>query len=199
MPGWSQPLASRLTEEVRARHPRIRLKVHEAYSGQVEAWLAAGQVQVALFNRYRGGAVRGAERVAESPMMLVGPRGHPVLRGREVALRALQGLPLCGPVQPNGMTSMLLAQAARLGLALDFVVEGNSARLLREQVARCGLFALFPAPFVEREMSGPPFAAARLVRPGLRQATWLAVGSRRPATLAVRTVAGLMRRRLRAA
>ena len=42
-------------------------------------------------------------------------------------------------------------------------------------------------------MSGPAFASARITKPGLEQMTWLAVGTQRPATLAARTVARLVR------
>ena len=37
------------------------------------------------------------------------------------------------------------------------------------------------------------FAAALIIKPALEQVTWLAVGTHRPATLAVREVAGLVR------
>jgi LysR family nitrogen assimilation transcriptional regulator len=194
VPGWAQPLVTTLTNDLVARYPRIRLRVHEGYSGQIEAWLASGQIQVAVFNRYRGGTVRGAERVARSPMMLVGPKGHPALRGREIAFRELGAVALCGPLRPNGMTTVMLEVASRLGISLNFVLEGSSSGILRHAVEQCGLCTVFPRPFVEREMAGSRFSAVRIVKPSLEQMTWLAVGSHRPATIAVRTVAGLTRR-----
>lgn len=193
VPGWAQPLISALTTRVLADYPRIRLRVHEAYSGQVEAWVANGRVEVAVFNRYRRGAVRGAELVSRAEMVLVGPKGHRVLRQREVPFRALDGVALCGPVQPNAMTSVMAELAQRQDVTLDFVLEGSSSAILREAVARCGLCAVFPRPFVEREMAGPAFASARITKPALEQMTWLAVGTQRPATLAARTVARLVR------
>lgn len=193
VPGWAQPLISALTTRVLADFPRIRLRVHEAYSGQVEAWVANGRVEVAVFNRYRRGAVRGAELVSRTEMVLVGPKGHRALRQRELPFRALDGVALCGPVQPNAMTSVMSELAQRQGVTLDFVLEGSSSAILREAVERCGLCTVLPRPFVEREMSGPAFASARITKPGLEQMTWLAVGTQRPATLAARTVARLVR------
>jgi DNA-binding transcriptional LysR family regulator len=193
VPGWAQPLVSRLAARVLADYPRIRLRVHEAYSGQIEAWVAHGRVEVALFNRYRRGTVRGAELVSRCDMMLVGPKGHPALQRREIAFRALGDIPLCGPVQPNGLTSVMGELAQRHNMALNFVLEGSSSAILREAVVGCGLCTVFPRPFVEREMEEPSLAAARIVRPGLEQMTWLALGTQRPATLAARTVARLVR------
>ena len=192
VPGWAQPLVSTLVERLMRDYPRIRLRAHEAYSGQIEDWLTSGRVEVALFNRYRRGAVRGAEAVLRTDMMLVGPKGHPALKQKKVPFRALAGVALAGPLRPNALTSMMNEVAARQGIALDTVLEGSSAALLREAVARCGLCTVFPRTFVEREMAAG-FASARIVKPAIEQTTWLAVGTQRPASLAARTVARLVR------
>ncbi|WP_339939598.1 LysR family transcriptional regulator [Undibacterium luofuense] len=189
---------SGLVARLLADFPRIRLRVHEAYSGQVEDWVGNGRIEVALFNRYRRGAVRGAEIVARTDMVLVGPKGHPLLRTREVPFRALGGVAMCGPLKPNGLTTVMAEQAARLGIELNMVLEGSSSLVLREAVARCGLVTVLPRPFVERELSPSVFGWARVVKPSVEQITWLAVGTQRPATLAARTVARLVRQILSA-
>jgi LysR family nitrogen assimilation transcriptional regulator len=191
VPGWAQPLVTTLVQRLLADYPRVRLRVHEAYSGQVEGWIANGHIEVAVFNRYRRGTVRGAEVVSRTDMMLVGPRGHPVLKQKEVPFRALDGVALCGPVRPNALTTVMAELAARHGVELNIVLEGSSSAILREAVARCGLCTIFPRPYVERQMAD--FGAARILKPVLEQTTWLAVGTQRPATLAARTVARLVR------
>lgn len=193
VPGWAQPLVSELVSKLLADYPRIRLRVHEGYSGQVEEWVANGRVEVAVFNRYRPGAVRGAQVVARTDMMLVGPKGHAVFKHKDVPFRALGGLPICGPLRPNGLTTVMAELATRHGVAINTVLEGSGASILREAVARAGLFTIFPRPFVERELKGGAYGRARLVKPSIQQITWLAVGTQRPATLAVRTVARLAR------
>jgi LysR family nitrogen assimilation transcriptional regulator len=191
VPGWAQPLVTTLVQRLMADYPRVRLRVHEAYSGQVEGWVANGQIEVAVFNRYRRGTVRGAEPVARADMMLVGPAGHPLLTHKEVPFRALDGVALCGPVRPNALTTLMAELASRYGITLNTVLEGSSSAILREAVAQCGLCTIFPRPFVERQLGA--LAAARIVKPALEQTTWLAVGTQRPATLAARTVARLVR------
>ena len=193
VPGWAQPLIATLVGRLLAEYPRIRLRAHEAYSGQVEEWLATGRTEVAVFNRYRRGTVRGAEVVLRSDMMLVGPRGHPALRQKEVPFRALAGIALAGPVQPNALTSMMAEIAARQGIVLETVLEGSSSAILREAVARSGLCTVFPRRFVERELPAASYSWARIVKPAIEQVTWLAVGTQRPASLAARTVTRLVR------
>ena len=126
VPGWAQPLITTLVQQLMADYPRIRLRVHEAYSGQVEEWIATGRIEVAVFNRYRRGAVRGAEAVSRTDMVLVGPKGHPLLRHKEVPFRALHGVPMCGPVRPNALTSAMAELATRQGIELNTVLEGSS-------------------------------------------------------------------------
>ena len=193
VPGWAQPLITSLVQQLMADFPRIRLRVHEAYSGQVEEWIATGRIEVAVFNRYRRGAVRGAESVSRTDMVLVGPKGHPLLRHKEVPFRALHGVPMCGPVRPNALTSAMAELATRQGIELNTVLEGSSSSILREAIAACGLCTVFPRPFVERQMTAPTYAWARIVKPVFEQTTWLAVGTQRPASLAGRTVARLVR------
>ena len=136
----AQPLVSVLVSKLLADYPRIRLRVHEAYSGQVEDWVANGRVEVAVFNRYRRGAVRGAQVVARTDMMLVGPKGHAVFKHKDVPFRLLGELPICGPIRPNGLTTVMAELAARHGVAINTVLEGSGASILREAVARSGLF-----------------------------------------------------------
>jgi DNA-binding transcriptional LysR family regulator len=167
--------------------------VHEGYSGQVEDWVGNGRVEVAVFNRYRRGSVRGAQVVARTDMMLVGPAGHAVFKNRDVPFRALADLPICGPLRPNGLTTVMAELAARHGVTINTVLEGSGASILRGAVARAGLFTVFPRPFVERELEDGIFGRARMVKPSIQLITWLAVGTQRPATLAVRTVARLAR------
>jgi hypothetical protein len=61
-----------------------------------------------------------------------------------------------------------------------------------DAVARSGLCGVFANHHLERQKSGQ-FSASRIVKPAIGQTTWLAVGTRRPATVAVRAVARLVR------
>ena len=48
-------------------------------------------------------------------MMLLDPKGHPLLKQTEVPFRVLDGVAPCGPVRPNALTTTLAAHTvARL-------------------------------------------------------------------------------------
>ena len=192
------PVASRgivvpLVAAVREKHPRVRLRVLEGYSGQVEEWLADGRVDIGVFNRYRRGRVRGAEPIRRADVHLVARRGHPALRTREVALRALAGIALAMPVRPNSLTDLVTGLAATQHFALDIAFEAGSSALIREAIVSTGLATLSPREVFAEGLEAGALGSARLVRPAIRQVTWLAVGSARPPTVAVREVARLAR------
>jgi LysR family transcriptional regulator, nitrogen assimilation regulatory protein len=53
VPVAARGLVAALSARLRRDFPGIRLRALEGYSGQVEEWLAAGRVDIAIFNRYR--------------------------------------------------------------------------------------------------------------------------------------------------
>jgi LysR family nitrogen assimilation transcriptional regulator len=193
VPAITHPLVSRLSARLRRDYPLIRLRVYEAYSGQIEDWLASGRVEVGLFHRFRTSKVRGAEKVLHSELMLVSPRGHPATRQEQVPFRTLDALPLAVPVRPTALVTMLADLAARQRIHLNIVLEGSTATIIMEAVARSGLCAVFARHYVERQMKSGEFSASRIVKPAIMQTTWLAIGTQRSATVATRVVARLVR------
>ncbi len=199
VPVAARGLVAALAGRLRREFPGIRLRALEGYSGQVEEWLAAGRVDIAIFNRYRRGKVRDAEPLMRADMYLVGPRAHPALRRPEIALRAIAGVPLAMPVSPNSLASMLAGLAASQHFELDVVLEGGSTPLIAEAISASGLCTLSPRQPFARELAAGEFAAARLVRPAVLQTTWLALSSARPLSAAARVVARAIRERAREA
>lgn len=189
VPVAARGLVAALAGRLRQGAPGIRLRALEGYSGQVEEWLAAGRVDIAIFNRYRRGRVRDAEPLMQADVYLVGPRGHAALRQPEIALRALAAVPLVMPVSPNSLVSLLAGLAAAQHFELEVVMEAGSTPLIAEAIASSELCTISPRPPFARELAAGEFAAARLVRPAIRQTTWLALGSARPLSEAARVAA----------
>jgi LysR family nitrogen assimilation transcriptional regulator len=193
VPAAARGLVAALAGRLRSAYPGIRLRALEAYSGQVEEWLAAGRVDIAIFNRYRRGRVRDAEPLRRAEMHLVAKRGHPATQRAEIPLRALTGVPLAMPVRPNSLTNLLAGLAASQHFELDIVLEAGSTPLIQEAIAASGLATLSPRNVYARELASGEFASARLVRPAVMQTTWLALSSARPLSAAARVVARAIR------
>ena len=157
----------------------IRLRALEGYSGQVEEWLAAGRVEIAIYNRYRRGRVANAEVLARSEVELITRRDHPMARRREIAVRALGEIPLALPVRPNSLTSVLAGLAAAQQFELDIRFEAGSTPLIRDVMLASDLATISP-----REATGTtpsvtsPCGSARSPRAASAQASASATSAR---------------------
>ena len=193
VPSMSRPLVSRLCAQLRQEHPRIRLKAVKAYSGDVERMLANGHLQIGIFNRYGNGRVPGADLLLRSELALVVPRGRFLLPSGSVALRALADLPLALPVRPNALVARISDLAARQGFTLDIAFKGGNGTMVQDAVAHAALCNLVPMHLAERDYGDGAFDVRRIVKPAIRQQTWLAVSSQSPPSAATRIALKILR------
>jgi LysR family nitrogen assimilation transcriptional regulator len=182
VPAASRALAAPLVGQLRDGYPGIRLRASEAFSGQVEEWLAGGRVDIAIYNRYRGGRVANAQSLMHADMHLVTRSDHPVARSREIAFRALAEVALALPVRPNSLTGLLFAFATSQRFNLD----------IREAILASDLATISPPHVFAREIASGELNAVRIVRPGITQTTWMSLSTHRPLSAAARIVAQLV-------
>ncbi len=193
VPVAARGLIAAIAAELRNTFAGIRLRALEGYSGQVEEWLAAGRVEIAIYNRYRRGRVANAEALARSEVRLITRRDHPMARRRELAVRSLAEIPLALPVRPNSLTSVLTGLAASQHFALDMRFEGGSTPLIKEVMLASDLATISPAHVFAREIAAGELAAIPIVRPRILQTTWMSLSSHHPPSDAAQIVARLIR------
>jgi LysR family nitrogen assimilation transcriptional regulator len=187
-----RPLPSRLSLKLRQDYPRIRLRLHEAFSGQIEEALATGRVEIGVFNRYGKGRVRDGTLLFRTDMVLVSARDRSRSGWAEIPLDALADLPLAGPLRPNGLTTMLEDVAARRGSELNLALEAGSADIIRDVVSNAGYCTVLPRHVAMNDYGTRAFQVSRIV-PAVTQTSWLSLTTRRPISLAARVVARLVR------
>jgi len=131
--------------------------------------------------------------LARSSMLLVSARGHRATRTPTVPFRALHGLPLAGPTQPNSMLTMLAGLAASQRIELKLVLEAGSTELVRDALLHSDLCTIYPPQVVAQDVARGVLAASRIVKPQIAQKTWLATGTQHPLSDAARIVAHVVR------
>lgn len=193
VPVASRGLIASITGELRNSLPGIRLRALEAYSGQVEEWLAAGRVEIGIYNRYRRGRIANAEVLARTEVHLITRRSHPMARRREVAVRSLAEIPLALPVRPNSLTSVLTGLAASQHFDLDIRFEAGSTPLIRDVMLASDLATISPREVFSREIASGELSAIPIVRPKILQTTWMSLSSHHPPSDAAKIVARLIR------
>jgi DNA-binding transcriptional LysR family regulator len=193
VPVASRGLIAAIVAQLRQHYPGIRLRALEAYSGQVEEWLAAGRVEIAIYNRYRRGRVANAEALARTDVHLIARSDHPMARRRELAVRSFAEIPLAMPVRPNSLTSVLTGLAAAQHFELDIRLEAGSTPLIRDVMLASDLATISPRDVFVREIAAGELVAIPIVRPKIVQTTWMSLSSHHPPSGATEIVARLIR------
>jgi LysR family transcriptional regulator, nitrogen assimilation regulatory protein len=192
VPVASRSLVAALAAELRQRFPGIRLRALEAYSGQVEEWLASGRVEIAIYNRYRRGGVANAQALARADVHLIAGCNHPMARRREVAARAFAEIAFVMPVRPNSLTSVLTGLAASQHFELDIRLEAGSTALIREVMLASDLATISPRKVYAADIASGELVAIPILRPKIAQTTWMSLSSHHPPTAAAEIVARLI-------
>ncbi len=193
VPVASRGLMALLVAELRRRYPGIRLRALEAYSGQVEEWLASGRIEIGIHNRYRRGRVANSEVLARADVHLIARRDHPMARRREIAVRSFAEIPLAMPVRPNSLTSVLTGLAASQHFDLDIRLEAGSTPLIREVMLASDLATISPRQVFAAEIASGELVAIPIIRPKISQTTWMSVSSQHAPSGLADIVARLIR------
>ncbi len=201
VPSLAGPLASALHTQLLTLHPLIRLQVRDGYSGEMEAALSDGRVDLAVVNRYRSRGPNRYRSLCETPLCVVARPAvlKAMLRtaGQQrvpqgVRLSVLGQTPLVMPLRPNALYGVLDTLAAKSALRLNIVLEAGSSTIIKRLLADHDCATVLPRHAVVDELATGRLAALPLTERSLRQHIVLAASPQRPFSGAVKVVAGLI-------
>lgn len=188
LPSMVKPLTSQLFTHINELFPEVRLRVHEAYSGEIEAMLAEGRIDVGTFNRYRPLRSSTQDMVLTAPMCLIAaPKTLKELIGT-VRFNVLADYPLVMPQRPNSLRGVIEEIASRRQMNLNVLLEVDSSTAMKDAVKNCGLCATLPAHAVSDEVTRGELVALPITHPTIRQTAYVASTRRHPASAATREV-----------
>ena len=179
--------------EARDSFPGIKLRVVDGSGGRLSEWLEAGTIDLALLSRNGKEGRRSEIALATVSHVLVGPTGDLLTSEPTVAFSRLDGLPLVLPGAPNAFRLLLENWALRKGIKLSVQIECDSLPIQKELAAGSGLHTILGAPAVSDELKAGRLQASRIVSPALDRTITLGMAEGRPATLACREVARIVR------
>jgi LysR family nitrogen assimilation transcriptional regulator len=194
----SAHLAEPIFGALRARYPRLRIRLIDGFSGFISQWLLEGRLDIAVLYDSRRPPAVSAEPLAEEELFLFAARklandavvsGHIPSQGR-VPLEALSRLDVILPGREHGLRQALHRAGARPDAARVLEVDSLAAiRTLVRQGAgwsvlpRAGLFAEDDAGLEIRPLGVPP----------MRVRFMLAFSTNRPITPALRALSHFLK------
>ncbi|WP_170182062.1 LysR substrate-binding domain-containing protein [Phreatobacter stygius] len=195
-PSMSAAIGSRLVEVFLERHPQVKLQIIDAFSGYVNEWLVSGRVDMAIINN-----ARRSPYVRMDPLMTV-DLFHVARRSmvdrREwdddtIPFDQLAAAPLILPGRHHGLRRQLDSVAQQRGAELEVLVEIDALEALKDLVRRGIAPTVLPHGTILKEVNDPDLVVRRVVDPDVTTQFMIAYSLQRPATLAMRELARILK------
>jgi LysR family nitrogen assimilation transcriptional regulator len=193
VPSMARRLSPLLFADVQDRAPAVRLHIVEAFTGSLEEQLTAGQLDLAVMNRYNGMSRHGEDILGYVDTMLIGKPGSPCLADEQVRFRDLDNLPLVLPPVPNGLRTFLDQQAKQQGIRINVKVEVNTLPAMTNIAASGDAFSFLPLLAVNEETAMGRLAVSQIIDPDIRRTISLGLTKHHPLSKAARLVASRAR------
>jgi DNA-binding transcriptional LysR family regulator len=193
LPSLAREVVALLFSDMKATAPAVRLQITEGLSGQLDAQLASGRLDMVIVNRYGSSLGSEEELLGKVDSFVVGRPGASLLQGKTVDFRELAGVPLVLPAAPNGLRTFLEQVARQQGIHLDVALEVNSVATMRTVAMSGDAFTISSFPNVEKEVAGGNLQALMLVNPGICRTIALSVTKQHPLSRAGRLVQSRLR------
>lgn len=165
---------------LRERFPRTRLRFAEGTSSDMLAWLASGNIDIAVL--YLPSQTTGlkVDILLQERLRLIVP-GSQFDIDDEFAVRRLGDVPLILPSAPHGLRLLAEGLASRVGISLHIAMECDASISVTKQLVQngCG-YTLLPMAAVTEEVARGTLRAARLVGPDVTREVALATARNRP-------------------
>ena len=192
LPSTSDLVASALVRSLARDYPGIRTRIAMGYAGDLQRWLEAGDIDVALLYGVEREAHLQATPLLHEPLWVVGPRSAKLRRERPVTLASLAGKPIVLPSGPHGLRTLVDHACAVSGVKLTIVAETNAMSIQKSLVlGGHGLTILPPIAFA-KELAARRVTAAPLTEPHIARTIVVALPTNRSVGRPVRNTVRLL-------
>jgi LysR family transcriptional regulator, nitrogen assimilation regulatory protein len=187
-------LAEPIFGPLRQRHPQLRVRLVDGFSGFMNQWLLEGRVDLAILYDARRSRAVAAEILAEETLFLFARarRAARELPGKgAVPPEALARLPMILPDRQHGLRRALDRAGARADPAR--LLEVDSLTAIRALVEADMGWSVLPQAGLRREAADRRFILRPIGAPPLHVRLMLAVSPAQPMTPALRAVMSWLR------
>lgn len=160
-----------LVETVLKRAPSVSLRLIEAFSGYIRAWLDEGSIDLGIL--YDVGPLRhlSVKRLVREELYLVGPpdRFGALDNASPVSVHELDNLPLILPSPQHGLRQFLDREAHRLGIEMKVSTEIDALAHIAHLVADGYGYSILSLPAVRAELAAGRVSVARIEDGAIRR------------------------------
>ncbi|MFF7476970.1 LysR substrate-binding domain-containing protein [Streptomyces sp. NPDC008092] len=191
-------LAQPLLEAVAEKYPGVDLRMSTAYSGHLQQWLDAGDLDLSLVYNLESSPSVHVVPLLSDQLWAVAPRDAGLRPDQPVDVAEALRQPFIMPVPGHGLRVLLDQARLEAQVKPNVIMEANSWDLQKLLVkAGCGWTAL-PAPGVAADLANGTLSAAPLQNPEIRRTIALGLARTGRTPPAVEAVAAELIRIIRA-
>ena len=191
----AEPLVRALTAE----HPGIELRLLTAYSGHLQQWLDAGDVDLSLLYNLSASPALSVVPLVDEQLWAVAPPGSGLSPDSPVPCAEVLAHPLVLPVSGHGLRVLIDQARASVDIDPRIVVQVNSMELQKRLVRNHHGWSILPAAGVSADVAAGLLDGAPLRDPTIGRQVVLGLprsGRTPPPVQAVTTIIGKVVRRL---
>src|SRR5262245_59141557 len=201
-PSMSAALGSRLVQVFLERYPQARLQIVDAFSGYVNEWLVSGRIDMAIIN-----GARRSPSIRMDPLVTVDlfHMAHRTMvdrserHDRTISFDRLLETPLILPGRHHGLRRQIDSAAQQRGREVNVLVEIDALEAMKNLVRQGIAPTVLPFGAMLKEADDPELVVRRVTDPEVTMQFMLAYSLQRPATLAMRELARIVRAEVRQA
>lgn len=174
---------SRLVTGVRLRHPGIQLRILAAYSGHLQEWLDAGEVDVSLLYNSTDTPSLAVLPLLDEQLLVVAPPDAGLRADEPIPWTEALQHPMVFPVSGHGHGLRAIIERALSGVPVEPIIaaEANSMYVQKCLVLEGHGWTVIPAAGVAGDVTAGRFSAAPLSEPEVTRA--LVIGHQRAARI----------------
>lgn len=187
-PTESQFFAAPLVLRINKKYPNVSLQIIEAFSGDVNEWLATGRIDLALFYKTSRSSQVICEGLVDEGLCLVSSRPFKD-SDRELSVEELSGFKLILPSTRHGLRALIERVAMQFNVTLDINFEVDSFLAIKDLVRESVGLTVLPYMSVKHEVELKELFVKRISTEQMRRTLVMSLSTQHTLTQATRTVA----------
>ncbi|MDX3387980.1 LysR substrate-binding domain-containing protein [Streptomyces niveiscabiei] len=161
----SDLLAEPLVTAVARDHPGVELRLMTAYSGHLQQWLDAGDLDLTLLYNLDSTPSLNARPLVREHLWAVAPASAGLRADRPVTFAEAARHPLVMPASGHALRRLIDAAAVRADAVMDVVVQTNSMRVQKQLVQAGHGWTVLPGVGIAEDVTRGTLSAAPLSEP----------------------------------
>ena len=186
-PSLMPAVVPELLNQLREKTPGIRLRIHEAFSDQIERLRLQGIVDLGLYSKFREESPDKPGGLFVSNMVLTAAHGAPPLPPK-ISFSELPKYPLVMPPAPHGLRTTFEHIARRLRINLNVTLDTDSVIAQKQACEHCGCYMIKAPEAISEEREKGFYMTSMIVNPRVQSSVVLVTTQQRPLSLAAREV-----------